>query len=248
MRPSDAVIDDPGHWDKEYNAQGIPSSWKADPSSVVTWALANLTWTGHNITDGLALDVGCGTGRNTIALARDLPIKALGIDYSRHAIEKAKARLASSEPSINDRCDFQVADTRESLPLADGTASLVLDIFVYFHLLDHERRSSYRRELARVMRSDGRLILSLAGADDGYYSTCPPAEDWKSRSGIPIVVDTHACIGNIMHTIPSLIEEFSDCFVLDMIWRKRAIGPMHGGNYSRVTLASIWHPLSGGDG
>lgn len=234
-RKADA-IDAARHWDNEYVEMGIPSSWKIDPSSVVLWGLENLKWLSGSPPRSV-LDVGCGTGRNTIAVAEMLEARATGIDYSEAAIERAQERLHLAA-GLSHNVTFQLADIKNRLPFDSGNFSLVLDVFVYFHLLDSKQRAEYRQELRRVMSPDGVLLMSLADASDGYYRTCPIQGKWSGP--VPVVLDQVAGVGNIMHTIPTLIEEMSNDFDLVMVWRKSATGQMHGAEFDRVTLASIW--------
>jgi predicted TPR repeat methyltransferase len=54
------------------------------------------------------LDVGCGTGRNTIWWARQGLERLHGVDVSREMIEEAKALAARA--GLGDRCTFEIAD------------------------------------------------------------------------------------------------------------------------------------------
>jgi SAM-dependent methyltransferase len=54
------------------------------------------------------LDVGCGTGRNTIWWARHGLERLHGVDISREMIDQAKALAAQAD--LGDRCTFEVAD------------------------------------------------------------------------------------------------------------------------------------------
>lgn len=238
-------IDSADHWDGEYRQQGIPSSWKDDPSTVVQWTLSNLPYLGGRLTnDDYVLDVGCGSGRNSLAVATRTPARVVGFDYSQEAVDKATKRLASADSQLQSRVRFEQRDMRDPLPVEDSSTALILDVFVYFHLLRAEDRARYRSEAHRVLKSDGHLLVSLATDEDGYYNSCPNADDWGAKSPIPIVLDPAAGVGNIMHNLGSLEQELSDQFRLTMAWRKTARGPMHGKTYDRVTLATLWTPLA----
>jgi SAM-dependent methyltransferase len=235
-------IDDSVNWDEEYRNRGIPSSWREEPSSVVLWALDNLPRIAPGSLSGPVLDVGCGTGRNTIAVAERLGVAATGIDYSDEAIAHAQDRL-TDRPKEGPKIDFKQRDVRHPLPFRDGQFGLAMDVFVYFHLLAESDRHCYREELARVLRPDGAVLLSLAESNDGYYASCPVDKEWTARSGVPVAVDKEAGVGNIMHSLESLIAEWSSEFDLYMAWRKSGRGPMHGMEFDRVTLATLWRPL-----
>jgi SAM-dependent methyltransferase len=225
-------------WDSEYEAQGIPSSWKTSPSTVVLWALDNLRFASTDARSATpsALDLGCGTGRNSFALAQR-GYNVVGLDYSKIAIENALA-LARSAPELP--LQFVQYDVRESLPADDASVDFVIDTFVYFHILRSDDRSALRREVARVLRPGGVLLTSLATAEDGYYATCPEVPDWRDFSDRTIVLDEHAGVGNVLLSEAEATSEWADVGDLLMFWRKRATGDMHGRQYDRTTVASLW--------
>jgi 2-polyprenyl-3-methyl-5-hydroxy-6-metoxy-1,4-benzoquinol methylase len=57
------------------------------------------------------LDVGCGSGRFDVALAKDGATRALGIDFAPKMIELARADAERS--GVADRCAFEVANFLE---------------------------------------------------------------------------------------------------------------------------------------
>ena len=55
-------------WDKEYKLKGIPSSYKNTPSSSLLWCL-DIIFRKYNLSlMPQIIDIGCGTGRNSIYL------------------------------------------------------------------------------------------------------------------------------------------------------------------------------------
>ncbi len=54
------------------------------------------------------LDVGCGSGRTTIPLAKGTTTKVTGIDFAPAMIDLA--RKAASDAQVDDRCKFVVGD------------------------------------------------------------------------------------------------------------------------------------------
>ena len=100
------------------------------------------------------LDVGCGDGRFLAGIARmpDCPRRLVGTDISARILETAR-RWAK-------RDGFKVELIRanmERLPFADASFDRVLNVQVIEHLLDPDTGV---RELARVLKPEGRLILS----------------------------------------------------------------------------------------
>ena len=223
-------------WDGEYDRRGIPSSVRDEPSGVLLWALGVWPLVVGGEGPSRVLDVGCGTGRNSMYLARR-GARVLGFDSSRRAIEIAKQRAA-----VDASVEFALHDLERGLPGENGTYDLVTDIFVYKHQMSRSGRRRYRAELARVLSPTGVLLVSLAGDDDGYYSICPaaPNGDYGARA----VVDPEVGIGSVLFTLESLWAEMGDRFRLEMSWQKLKDGEMHGGTYRRSTIATLWRHKS----
>ena len=106
---------------------------------------------------GLALDAGCGTGRNLVELAAGGP--AVGVDRSLRALGFARRRGAAP----------LVCASVEALPFAKGAFAAVLSRDVLYMVPDDALAV---RETARVLAPGGTLALSapafdaLAGAHD----------------------------------------------------------------------------------
>ena len=77
-------------WDEEYGRRGIPSSYRDEPSGAVVWAFS------RGLGGSRGLDVGCGTGRNTLYAAAQ-GLRMTGFDRSAAAIERARARGGDAE-------------------------------------------------------------------------------------------------------------------------------------------------------
>ncbi len=234
MRVSSA--DSAESWNREYSAQGIPSSWKADASTVVKWFISNAVYLGRDLSGATALDIGCGTGRNSMALAAQ-GASVVGVDYSAEAIAKAQGILSVAGDLP---VQFSEHDLRKGVPAEDSSIDIILDVFVYFNQLSSADRAEYRRELKRVLRPNGLVLLSLATDEDGYYSSCPLLTSWQDISDVKLVYDPVAEVGNVLFSEAELMSEFGDLFSPRMTWRKVASGPMHGKAYERHTFATVW--------
>jgi len=228
-------------WDYEYRRGGIPSSSRLEPSGVLLWAVAN--WhllTGQNLPH-TALDVGCGAGRNSLYLAT-LGINVVGFDSSQVAINNAKERVEGSQQTTQRNPTFLIHDLTRGLPAQTASIAFIADIFVYKHQLSLAGRAQYRTEMDRVLAADGRILLSIAGRDDGYYGACPD----YNPPGINIagnpktILDPIPMIGSVLFSPDDIVAEMADHFTLEMLWHKRKLGSMHGQTYMRSTIATLW--------
>ncbi len=100
---------------------------------------------------GVAIDVGCGTGRALSPLR-----EAVGDEGAVIAVDLTPEMLAAAAPkSISAKAALILADAR-SLPFADGSADAIFAAGLVNHLPDS---GAGLRELARVTRPGGLLVL-----------------------------------------------------------------------------------------
>ena len=102
----------------------------------------------------VGLDIGSGTGRFTPALARAFgPVT--GIEPSVRMREIAQAQ--SQHPAVR-----YLAGSAEDIPALSGNADYALMVLSWHHVHDKPRAA---RELARVLRPGGRLLLRANFSD-----------------------------------------------------------------------------------
>ncbi len=99
--------------------------------------------------DDVVVDIGCGTGRLTLPLARAVEAHVVGVDAEEKMLEVARRK------DVGGRVAWK-RGTAYRLPVADGSASLAVMVMVV-HLL--RRRVSAFREAYRVLRGGGWLSL-----------------------------------------------------------------------------------------
>lgn len=97
---------------------------------------------------GPVLDVGCGEGRWTRAL-RAAGYDATGVDPSEALLEAARTADPEGRYLLGDA---------ESLPVADGTVSLIVCVNVLMHVVGLETAVG---EFARVLAPGGVVVLGL---------------------------------------------------------------------------------------
>lgn len=100
-----------------------------------------------------AVDVGCGTGLLTLALAGKVK-RVWGLDISPAMCQYLRAKAASAG---FDNVQAAVASAI-SLPLVDESADLVVSNYCFHHLSDNDKRQALA-EVRRVLRPGGRLVF-----------------------------------------------------------------------------------------
>lgn len=119
------------------------------------------------------LDIGCGDGVVGEYLKDNLNLKIVGIDISKHAVEKAKKR----------GIDARVYSSEDRLPFNDHTFDAVFWGDNIEHLFDPLKTA---KEIKRVLKKEGRLIMSCPNM--GYWryriyyflQGCLPDTEWTN--------------------------------------------------------------------
>lgn len=153
---------------------------------------------------GDLLDIGTGTGRMLSVMANRAR-RAVGIDYSREMLSVARTNL--------DREGLRHVQVRQGdiamLPLADAS----FDVAVMHQVLHYvQSPPAAFRELARVLRPDGRLLIADFAqhgledlrADHAHVWLGFPDElvgDWLDRAGFATRSVTHLPGGPLTVTI-----------------------------------------------
>jgi SAM-dependent methyltransferase len=106
---------------------------------------------------GDVVDVPCGFGRHSIPLAR-AGYRVTGVDRSQVLLEEARRRAAG------ERLQLVQADYRE-LPFADASFDAALNLFSSLGYLGDEEDTRALREIRRVLRPGGRLVIETMHRD-----------------------------------------------------------------------------------
>lgn len=134
------------------------------------------------VTGTHALDVGCGNGRH-VELLCEHGFGVTGIDASGGLLEEAKER--GRERGFAERVEWVQADAA-TLPLRSESVDLALYVATLHHLSPREARVASLSELARVLGSRGRALVSAWStehdrfdASEGFDTTV----DWTLPGG-----------------------------------------------------------------
>jgi SAM-dependent methyltransferase len=134
---------------------------------------------------GTALDLGCGTGDNSIYLAKH-GWQVTGVDFVAKAVDRAKAKAAA------DKVDVKFARADVTHLSSEGIGSdfgLIVDNGC-LHGMSDEDRDSYVREVTAVAAPQARLLLCefIPGGSFGVPGIDPAdverrfATDWTLLS------------------------------------------------------------------
>ena len=122
------------------------------------------------------LDVGCGPGVALVSYAQNRKISAYGIDYSENMV--SFARKYTNEVFPQGKIDVQRASVLE-LPFGDARFDIVTSHRCLMALLDWEKQKSALREIWRVLKPGGTLVL-MEGTFDGIERL----NNWRVRFGL----------------------------------------------------------------
>ncbi len=98
------------------------------------------------------LEIGAGTGRFTMPLCRKTRAHITALDLSLDMLKLAKGK------KLSERVNW-VRGSAESLPFASSTFDCIFMVFTLQHIVD---RTQAVREIYRVLRPQGRLVIGTA--------------------------------------------------------------------------------------
>ncbi|MCY3552648.1 MAG: class I SAM-dependent methyltransferase [Candidatus Poribacteria bacterium] len=155
------------------------------------------------------LDIGCATGRASIALAKEGHV-VTGIDVAERLIEEARVNAAEQELTIT----YQVCDPA-TLPFPNEVFDAVLMLKTYCYVPKRRNRVAWLNEIARVLKPESWLFLvqySIDGILDNYDSI---HEENQQRFSDDILETLEEGDGFSTHEIPTFIHYFMEADLTD---------------------------------
>jgi len=120
---------------------------------------------------GTCLEIGCGAGRITQALAGSFD-HVVALDVSEDMIELARA-------AVPDNVEFHVVDGTR-IPLSDASVDAVFTCHVLQHLEDIGHVERYLAEARRVLRPGGGLMIQVGAQAQGMR--------WHGRARLDVTL------------------------------------------------------------
>lgn len=136
------------------------------------------------LADLTILEIGCGVGRQTRALAKRFK-QVLALDISPEMVRRAKQNLRSCS-----NVSVILGNGLDLGGVADRSVDVVFSFVVFQHVTDKEITHNYVREAARVLRPGGNFLFQVrdldvanrsadvwSGSDVGYADLVSWAEE-----------------------------------------------------------------------
>jgi ubiquinone/menaquinone biosynthesis C-methylase UbiE len=151
----------------KYDSTGIPAAYDAGrslgPAALARWmATVSARVAGRSITT--LLDMGCGTGRFSEALASQCEANVIGLDPSRRMLARARAKRRDSRVHY-------AAGSGEAIPLPAQSVDVVFLSMVFHHF---ENPLGAARECRRVLKAGGSAFVRTGTREQiAFYPYVP---------------------------------------------------------------------------
>ncbi len=129
---------------------------------------------------GRVLEVGCGYGRNLIALAQTSAKLVVGCDVSREELKRAARERLPTLPSEHRSRVALAQQEHYRLPFRDGAFDLVVLWQVLEHLFGRDAKQRVLDESVRVLRPAGHLLVETPNQwfPVDYHDNRVPLAHW----------------------------------------------------------------------
>jgi len=143
-------------WNNEYKNPVLVSEG-SNPLKAVVEFVRFLKKKDVDVSAMSALDIGSGTGRNSIYLSEHFDT-VCGVDISDEATRIAKNRARE----VNSNAVFLCASVAPKLPYGDASFDVVIDTMVS-HCLNTDDRMAYQSEIMRIIKPGGYWFVKTLG-------------------------------------------------------------------------------------
>jgi SAM-dependent methyltransferase len=162
-----------GEWFKDWFDEDYAALYTHRDEGEAQTAVATLLRAAPGLATGPVLDLGCGTGRHLRALHRINP-QALGMDLSAALLDLGHGELEGR---------LLRGDMR-ALPFRDGRLAGVCLWFTPFGYFSDEANAALARDLGRIIRPGGILLMDYLNA--GHLEASLVPEDVAERNGLRV--------------------------------------------------------------
>lgn len=218
-------------WNDEYSKKkDLPSSRTDHPSSSLVRFLE-----GHNeLAPGKMLDLGSGSGRNSIHMAK-LGWEAVGIEFSDLAVDIAVEN--TQKQGLRDLITYLNQSVAEPIPYPDRSFDLAIDMMT-MHLLDQNQRQEMIKEVIRLLKTGGYFLfhtLAAEGTEALKLINESPGDEVNSytfKAGMHTVTEkcfTQAEIVEMLHPLEQVELESIE-----------SVTKAFGGEFTRVYLHGLF--------
>jgi ubiquinone/menaquinone biosynthesis C-methylase UbiE len=162
------------------------------------------------------VDIGCGTGFLTSQAAKAVGRKGkvIGIDLSEEMLEKADEKM--TKISSTGRVEFKIGDA-ENIPLEDEIADAVIGNMILHHCPEPK---SAIREMARILKTNGRLVLSDLEEHEEEWLKTEMADMWLGFRSLELEEWFRKAHLEAVEVLPAR----SKCCGVSLAGRRAAIG------------------------
>ncbi len=150
------------------------------------------------------VDLGCGTGRNTVHLLDISGAEVVALDLSANMLEIARKRLEEKALSLKDEPTFRLAsfDVLESTPVSQVSINGDVDLVISTLVVEHIPLPIYFRTVSDLLKRGGLLVLTNMHSELGNLSQ---AGFLDTNTGEKIRPKSYA------HTIDDIVTESARC-------------------------------------
>lgn len=135
------------------------------------------------------IDLGCGNGYTLLSLGKKLKsIKLIGVDFAENLIQGARVLAKDMAPELKSAPEYHCGDAIAfTKALADDSVDCLITERFLLNLPDEKVQQSQIREMFRVLRPGGRLLM-CEGSMDGFRAL----NTLREGIGLPSIAETSA--------------------------------------------------------